>query len=1010
MVPLKLSLRNFLSYGDNTASLDFRNFKIACLSGKNGHGKSALIDAMTWALWGKCRVKIKDEVIRRGASEARVEFEFESENNIYRILRSIERKKGGTSTSIYLNIFDSISGTFKPLDEGSKTQNTIENILKMDYNTFICSSFILQGMADEFTKRTPSERKEILSKILKLDEYELITKKARQQSQNFNIELNTLENEEKHLEDEVSEKKLFEEKLKLASNEEKKLSIQITEFEIMQGKLITQNESIKAKHENLNKLIRDKEENSQKCLKLESELNQLTSLIQKDKEITSIEKEILKGFKEYEDVLKQEKVLSENELIKSKLETDLEITLNLINSEKTKILERLSSLKTKREEFEKILKTALETTSRQEEITSGFKKFTQLQSFEKELENKRQFSQEFYLKESEIKNKIEQGRIELEASARELKSKAQDLKAKSEKKDGLIKEIGVLKLDLEKQNETQSELNRINEKLNKLREDKSAQISGKAELEKRKDEEIKKLSVISFETKDPHCPLCESPLQNEAREALIEKLNGVISDLGNKLIRTKNYINRSLLEERKLSDEIEKAQSETKRFIVLNKELGEKEQSLHEVEHYSKEFKTTYAQLKIITRKIEDQEYIKDFSKELDELYQKKSELGYDSDNHSKVKEELEKFRRYVTENELLKSDKIKKSQYEKEIKDVQTELRPLYEKLEQESFSQGNRKKVLKIKTVLSELSYDENKHKELRTEAKRLELYSRDKENLDKAKLGLSIREKEEKKITLELINEKKKSEAIQKELNAMERINSESKEIKQKLESATNRIDIMKKNKNEILTEITRSENHLERIEKLLNKRKEVQERIKIINRDLVIFKELVKAFGKNGLQALIIENAVPDIEIEANKILSRLTEGSMSLSLEMVRPTLKGRDKETLEIYIGDSSGTRSYETFSGGEAFRINFALRVAISKFIANRSGAQLRTLVVDEGFGTQDKDGLDQFVQVINIIKDDFDKILAITHVEELKERFPVRIEVTKEPGVGSSFEVIYS
>jgi len=132
--------------------------------------------------------------------------------------------------------------------------------------------------------------------------------------------------------------------------------------------------------------------------------------------------------------------------------------------------------------------------------------------------------------------------------------------------------------------------------------------------------------------------------------------------------------------------------------------------------------------------------------------------------------------------------------------------------------------------------------------------------------------------------------------------------------------------------------------------------------------------------------------------------------MSLSLEMVRPTQKGRDKETLEIYIGDSSGTRSYETFSGGEAFRINFALRVAISKFIANRSGAQLRTLVVDEGFGTQDKDGLDQFVQVINTIKDDFDKILAITHVEELKERFPVRIEVTKEPGVGSSFEVIYS
>jgi len=241
-------------------------------------------------------------------------------------------------------------------------------------------------------------------------------------------------------------------------------------------------------------------------------------------------------------------------------------------------------------------------------------------------------------------------------------------------------------------------------------------------------------------------------------------------------------------------------------------------------------------------------------------------------------------------------------------------------------------------------------------------------------------------------------------------MEETNAKSKEIKQQLESSTNRMNILRKNKNDILTEITRSENHLERIKKLLDDKKNITKQIKGTNRELAIYKELAKAFGKNGLQALIIENAVPEIEIEANKILSKLTDGAMALSLEMVKPTQTGGAKETLEIYIGDSSGTRSYETFSGGEAFRIDFALRVAISKFIANRSGAQLRTLVVDEGFGTQDKEGLDQFVQVLNLIKDDFEKILAITHVEELKERFPVRIEVTKEAGQGSSFEVSYS
>jgi exonuclease SbcC len=126
--------------------------------------------------------------------------------------------------------------------------------------------------------------------------------------------------------------------------------------------------------------------------------------------------------------------------------------------------------------------------------------------------------------------------------------------------------------------------------------------------------------------------------------------------------------------------------------------------------------------------------------------------------------------------------------------------------------------------------------------------------------------------------------------------------------------------------------------------------------------------------------------------------------------MVKPTQKGGEKETLEIKVGDSSGTRSYETFSGGEAFRIDFALRIAISKFIANRSGAQLRTLIIDEGFGTQDKDGLSQFVEAINSIKNEFDKIIVITHIDELKDKFPARIEVTKEIGRGSTFEVIYS
>ncbi|MFH1001906.1 MAG: hypothetical protein V1759_01490, partial [bacterium] len=72
------------------------------------------------------------------------------------------------------------------------------------------------------------------------------------------------------------------------------------------------------------------------------------------------------------------------------------------------------------------------------------------------------------------------------------------------------------------------------------------------------------------------------------------------------------------------------------------------------------------------------------------------------------------------------------------------------------------------------------------------------------------------------------------------------------------------------------------------------------------------------------------------------------------------------------------------------------------------RAGTKLRTLVMDEGFGTQDEEGIDNLVQAIQSISEDFDKILVITHLESLKDAFPVRIEVTKLPEIGSRYEII--
>jgi len=173
---------------------------------------------------------------------------------------------------------------------------------------------------------------------------------------------------------------------------------------------------------------------------------------------------------------------------------------------------------------------------------------------------------------------------------------------------------------------------------------------------------------------------------------------------------------------------------------------------------------------------------------------------------------------------------------------------------------------------------------------------------------------------------------------------------------------------------------------------------------------LYKQLEKAFSKDGVPALLIEQALPQIEAKANEVLDRLSGGNMTVRF-VTQSSYKDKRREdlreTLDIQISDSAGPRDYEMFSGGEAFRVNFAVRLALSEVLAQRAGARLQTLVIDEGFGSQDAMGRQRLIEAINLVRQDFAKILVITHIDELKDAFPNRIEVEKS-GRGSTLRVI--
>ena len=338
----------------------------------------------------------------------------------------------------------------------------------------------------------------------------------------------------------------------------------------------------------------------------------------------------------------------------------------------------------------------------------------------------------------------------------------------------------------------------------------------------------------------------------------------------------------------------------------------------------------------------------------------------------------------------------------------LQEEIKKTEKIIEDKNYALEEQKELKGFEEQIKNIDYDEERHSQ----------FNRKIEELHNAPVERARLEEAEKKVDpLRTTLAEWKENYRQKDLDfkdsgkKIEKIKIELKELPSLKERLAPEEQLLKSDltlKEEILEERGGYQSKFEQCLKLEKEKKEMGKELEKSRREKNIYEKLIVAFGKNGIQALIIENALPEIEEEANNLLAKLTNNSTQLTMESLRDLKSGRLKETLEIKISDEMGVRDYELYSGGEAFRIDFSLRIALSKLLARRAGTRLRTLVIDEGFGTQDEEGLDNIVEAIQSISDDFDKILVITHLESLKNAFPVRIEVTKLPEIGSRYKII--
>ncbi|MCI0440874.1 MAG: SMC family ATPase, partial [Chloroflexi bacterium] len=296
MIPIRLTVKNFMCYRDDVPALDLEGIHVACLCGDNGHGKSALLDAITWALWGEARTRTQEELVHQGQTDMAVELEFETQGQRYRVSRKHSRSARSKQGATLLELQVSSGDGFRPITGNTvrDTEAKICEVLHMDFQTFVSTAFLRQGDADRFTNAKAAERKQILAEVLDLSYYDRLEQKARERSRALHDEIRDADSRISMHQQELSKKPEYAEKLASVLAALSALTPQV--------------ESQHAKVEELRRNVSDLRTKRQELQPIESRIAEVT------KEINDLEKQVAKHrakVSEDEAVLEREEEIRE---------------------------------------------------------------------------------------------------------------------------------------------------------------------------------------------------------------------------------------------------------------------------------------------------------------------------------------------------------------------------------------------------------------------------------------------------------------------------------------------------------------------------------------------------------------------------------------------------------------------------------------------------------------------------------------------------------------------------
>jgi exonuclease SbcC len=997
LIPITLTLKNFMSY--KNLELDFSEIHVACLSGENGAGKSSILDAITWCLWDKARAPHNEDLIRLGEAEMSAELVFRLEERVYRILRSTKKMRGKRTSQSNLEFQVLSENGYKALTGKTikETQTRIIETVKMDYQTFVNSAFILQGKADEFTTKSPIDRKRVLAEILNLSQYDILQERAKEKLKEIEIEKAQTALEISRMKDTIADEELIRDKLKITEKALFHTEDQLKNIEKNLLDLLSQKEICTSELSVLNQINKTYLSNKGLLAETDNSISNFNIQLAKLTEIIDCKAEIEEKYEHLIALQQHESALS-NKLMKySELETLIHNLREEINNQKhllelelQKIEEKVAQYQKEKSEHEKIIKD-------KEKILEAYRKLEQARIEEADYQKKSALSQKLSEKKYVMEKKLQEEIQTLKISESSIQTKIADRKSKAASIEEYIEKQKELNLNIEELDKIVVYRDSIKDKGTKL--NTSIEHNKKTITDKQQEISIYNGKIKQWsEIHEANCPMCNTYLDETDKKKIVEKYQQDILAIEQEIENLQ--LENSRLE--KQTDEYrelyKKVTSDLKGRDILQKQLGEIEQSIAGALAAEKELVFLEAELSVLLAKLETNEINPSLQEDIRVTDMQLAELEYNPEKLATLQAKVNDWKWAELKYSQLETAENKLAEIENLLPDIAAKMANTRETLAKNLFALDKEDQLKIRQTDLLALDYRMEEHQALKAEINILREYEGLWKELQEAILkSSSIKEQ----IASLNINKLRLENELAEDFRQIEKI----PELNELLFNLVKRIDEnndlqakFRAEENSLRTDLVKNTEKLEQNEKFKEDIKAGEIKLNTLEYESKLHKELVLAFGKNGIQAVIIENAIPEIEHAANSLLNRMTEGRMNVSFT-TRKANKSNEKisETLDIYISDELGTRNYEMYSGGEAFRVNFSIRLALSKLLARRAGTKLKTLVIDEGFGTQDTKGLSRLVEAINTVSGDFEKILIITHMNDLKEAFPAKMEVYK-------------